>query len=201
MKRCLECSAVFDGEGWKCPICGRIPSTADGIPVLAPELVNGDGTDANYSYDLLVRAEASHFWFRNRASLISWMIRTHFPSAGSILEVGCGAGGVLVEIQRGNPGARLVGSELLVRGLHEAKRRLPDVQFLQMDARRIPFESEFNVIGAFDVLEHIEDDRGVLREMHRALADGGGIVVTVPQHRWLWSGFDEYSGHKRRYTR
>jgi SAM-dependent methyltransferase len=70
-----------------------------------------------------------------------------------------------------------------------------------MDARHIPFDSEFHVIGAFDVLEHIDDDQAVLREMHRALVRGGGIVITVPQHRWLWSTFDEFSGHKRRYTR
>lgn len=201
MKRCLQCSVAFDSADWRCPSCGQQPRTDGDIPVLAPDLVEGDGTDADYPFDVLVRAEASHFWFRNRASLISWMIRTHFPAARSILEVGCGAGGVLQAIQRSSPGARLVGSELLVRGLREAKRRVPHVQFLQMDARHIPFESEFHVIGAFDVLEHIDDDQGVLREMHRALVGGGGIVLTVPQHRWLWSAFDELSAHKRRYTR
>ena len=57
------------------------------------------------------------------------------------------------------------------------------------------------MIGAFDVIEHIEDDVRVLSEIHRALKPGGGLVVTVPQHRWLWSTQDEQAHHVRRYTR
>jgi SAM-dependent methyltransferase len=68
-----------------------------------------------------------------------------------------------------------------------------------MDARRIPFEEEFDVVGAFDVLEHIEDDAAVMRQMWQAARPGGGVVVTVPQHRFLWSQQDEYACHCRRY--
>jgi SAM-dependent methyltransferase len=169
--------------------------------VFAPELVNGDGTDAAYPFEALARAEASHFWFRNRAALIGWAIRTHFPGATSVLEVGCGAGGVLRDIKQTNPRARLTGSELLLPGLRRAQQRLADVELVQMDAQHIPFEDEFDVIGAFDVLEHIDDDESVLRQMRGALTTGGGIVITVPQHEWLWSQFDEACGHRRRYTR
>jgi SAM-dependent methyltransferase len=70
-----------------------------------------------------------------------------------------------------------------------------------MDARKIPFQSEFDVIGAFDVLEHIEQDDEVLREMYDAIKPGGGIILTVPQHAWLWSDMDVYAHHKRRYSR
>jgi SAM-dependent methyltransferase len=70
-----------------------------------------------------------------------------------------------------------------------------------MDARRMPFEEEFDVIGAFDVLEHIEQDGAVLCEMFRAVRPGGGIMLTVPQHPFLWSRTDEHARHKRRYTR
>jgi len=86
-------------------------------------------------------------------------------------------------------------------GLEAARRRMPDVELLQMDARRIPFESEFDVIGAFDVLEHVEEDREVLAEIRRAVRPDGGLVVTVPQHPWLWSASDEFGHHRRRYTR
>jgi SAM-dependent methyltransferase len=201
MKRCLQCSSSFSGVNWQCPFCGLQPQTDGGIPVFAPELVNGDGTDAAYPFEALVSAEASHFWFRNRAALIGWALRAHFPGATSILEIGCGAGGVLLDIQRSNPGARLTGSELLLPGLQRARQRLADVEFVQMDAQHIPFENEFDVIGAFDVLEHIDDDESVLRQMKGALVTGGGIVITVPQHEWLWSRFDEACGHRRRYSR
>jgi hypothetical protein len=57
------------------------------------------------------------------------------------------------------------------------------------------------VIGAFDVLEHIDDDEGVLEQLAIASKPGGGILLTVPQHPWLWSASDEYGEHKRRYRR
>lgn len=201
MKKCLQCASAFDGADWRCPFCGCQPRTDQGIPVFAPDLVAGDGTDAVYPFEAFVRAEASHFWFRNRAALISWVIRKYFPAATSMLEVGCGVGGVLLDIRRTNPGTRLTGSELLLRGLQQARQRLADVDFVQMDAQHIPFVGEFDVIGAFDVLEHIDDDESVLRQMRAAVAAGGGIVITVPQHEWLWSRFDEVCGHRRRYTR
>jgi SAM-dependent methyltransferase len=70
-----------------------------------------------------------------------------------------------------------------------------------MDATRIPYREAFDVIGAFDVIEHIEDDAGVLAQMHLALRPGGGILLTVPQHMWLWSAQDDVAHHVRRYTR
>jgi len=63
------------------------------------------------------------------------------------------------------------------------------------------FDGEFDVVGAFDVLEHIADDETVLRAMHRALCPGGGVLITVPQHPALWSAQDEHAGHRRRYTK
>jgi SAM-dependent methyltransferase len=70
-----------------------------------------------------------------------------------------------------------------------------------MDARHIPFRDEFDALLALDVVEHIEDDRAALHEMAQALRPGGVLILTVPQHPWLWSALDEWSGHKRRYER
>lgn len=71
---------------------------------------------------------------------------------------------------------------------------------MQMDARQIPFSEEFDVIGAFDILEHIEEDEQVLQQMHEALKPGGIMLLTVPQHAWLWSPVDDYACHVRRYS-
>ena len=70
-----------------------------------------------------------------------------------------------------------------------------------MDARSIPFREEFDLIGAFDVIEHIEEDEAVLSQIHHACKPGGGIIITVPQHPGLWSEVDVFSHHKRRYTK
>jgi len=119
----------------------------------------------------------------------------------SFMEVGCGTGFVLSAVRHAFPQVQATGSELFIEGLSHAAERLPDVNFIQMDARAIPYCARFDAIGAFDVIEHIEEDESVLREMHRALQPGGVLLVTVPQHRWLWSAQDEYAHHVRRYTR
>src|SRR4030095_1631809 len=67
-------------------------------------------------------------------------------------------------------------------------------------ARRIPFRGEFDVIGAFDVLEHIKEDEEVLAQMYQATRPRGGVLLTVPQHSFLWSEVDDYSRHVRRYS-
>jgi len=115
------------------------------------------------------------------------------------LEIGCGTGYVLNGVAQAYPQAILTGSEVFSVGLPYAASRVKNAELLQMDAKRIPYVDEFDVIGAFDVLEHIKEDEAVLAEMLRALRPGGGIAITVPQHPWLWSHQDEYACHVRRY--
>ena len=78
---------------------------------------------------------------------------------------------------------------------------MPEVDLFQREARQMPFVSEFDVIGAFDVLEHIVEDEAVLEQIFRATRPGGGILVTVPQHPFVRSANDEHSMHQRRYRR
>jgi SAM-dependent methyltransferase len=105
-------------------------------------------------------------------------------------------GFVLEAIRSAFPRLRLVGSELFPEGLDYARRRLHDVELLQLDARALPFENAFDVVGAFGVLEHIEEDERVLGEMRRAARRG--IVLLVPQHPRLWSDADTIGHHVRR---
>ncbi len=141
------------------------------------------------------------FWFRARNRLIQWALGNYFPHADSFFEIGCGTGFVLKGVREASPGLRLAGSEIFGDGLVFARARLPGVDLYQMDARQIPFECEFDVVAAFDVLEHIVEDDAVLRQMFKATKPGGGLLMTVPQHRFLWSAIDEHSMHERRYSR
>jgi SAM-dependent methyltransferase len=195
---CLACSARFDSEDWTCPDCGSAPARNGFL-----RFTGADGELDGFpdeSFDHLPEQEERSFWFRSRNRLIDWALRKYFPEAGSFFELGCGTGVVLAALQSSRPELELAGGEPSAAGLEIARSRLPDVPLYQLDGRRLPFEGEFDVVGAFDVLEHIDEDEEVLAQMHQATRPGGGILVTVPQHPSLWSAVDDYSLHRRRYT-
>lgn len=201
MKRCVTCGHQFRSLDWRCPSCGFSPHVCDGFRTFAPDLARDESGYDAANFARLAEREAGHFWFRSRNRLIVWALQRFFPRARSFLEVGCGTGFVLSGIVPAFPAIRLVGSEIHVAGLGLAARRVgPSVELLQIDARHVPFIDEFDVVGAFDVIEHIEEDETALAEFHGATRPGGGLLLTVPQHRFLWSATDEAAHHKRRYT-
>ena len=172
----------------------------DGFQAYAPALAKeGGGFKANYFSDL-VQLEEGSFWFRSRNRLIIWAMGKYCSEFKSFIEVGCGTGYVLSAIADTFPESRLHGSEIFTTGLAFAAARQSTINFVQMDARHIPFADEFDAIGAFDVLEHIHEDEQVLAQMHESLKSGGVILLTVPQHAWMWSAVDDYACHVRRYS-
>ena len=200
MRLCLHCDKRFSVDDYLCPACGNSPMLHDGHPVYAPELdanFNGYSTDF---FSSLAEIEAGYFWCEARNHILVGTLRKYFPTAESLLEIGCGTGFALLRLRQEFPGIKLSGSDIFNEGLAYAKKRVRAAQFFQMDARKIPFEDELDVIGAFDVLEHIEEDELVLSQVFRAVRCGG-IIFTVPQHQWLWSRNDAIAGHKRRYSR
>ncbi|PZM85528.1 MAG: SAM-dependent methyltransferase [Candidatus Melainabacteria bacterium] len=147
----------------------------------------------------LYELESNNFWFRNRNKLIIWALKKFFPRAKNFLEIGCGTGFVLTAINAAIPQLELFGSELFEEGLSFARKRLPNAKLMQLDARKLQISETFDVIGAFDVIEHIDEDVRVLEQMYIHCRQG--IILTVPQHPWLWSHLDDVSCHKRRYSR
>lgn len=151
-------------------------------------------------FEDLAQLEEGNFWFRARNKLILWAIEHYVRGFHSFLEIGCGTGYVLSGISQEYTDADLYGSEILTAGLGYAAHRVPSAQFMQMDARNIPFFGEFDVVGAFDVIEHISEDDAVLKQIFDALKPNGFLLLTVPQHGWLWSIADDYALHARRYS-
>lgn len=200
MKVCVACGSAQVDDAWTCAACGSKPVTIDGFEAFAPSLASdNEGFRVEY-FDELAALEADNFWFRARNDLIVWALQRYFPACRTLLEIGCGTGFVLGGIYAADPSIALSASEIFIAGLAFAAARVPSADFSQMDARHIPYRDEFDVIGAFDVLEHIEDDVAVLAEVGRALRPGGGFLATVPQHPSLWSLQDEHAHHVRRYT-
>ena len=143
-----------------------------------------------------------NFWFKARNRLIVDLLRRHAGDLQSLIEVGCGTGFVLRAIHGAFPGARLVGLEPQAEGLAHAARRLSSaIELREGDVQHLDGAEAFDAVCAYDVLEHIEDDRAALAALARLTQPGGFVFLTVPQHPWLWGAADELARHRRRYRR
>lgn len=152
-------------------------------------------------YERMNALETQHWWFVARRRIIATLIRRFLPPtpAPVLLEAGCGSGGNLAML--GDFG-RLQAFEFddAARAQAAAKSGL-DVAFGALPDR-IPFAPQrYDLIGIFDVLEHVEADSRALTALADRLADGGRLLITVPACPFLWSEHDVRNHHFRRYTR
>jgi SAM-dependent methyltransferase len=201
MRRCVACGSVGDAPNWQCGSCNYAPQREMSYTsFVANGDVEDDGFEAKF-FARLAELESGFWWFEARNALISWALGKYFPGAASFLEIGCGTGFVIATIAREFPGLRTSASEIYREGIEIVAARSPSTTCYQLDARNLPFREEFDVIGAFDVIEHIDDDYGAVAEMRSAVLPNGGLILTVPQHGFLWSAADEFAHHKRRYSR
>lgn len=152
------------------------------------------------AFEYLASAERRHWWFLSRNQIIFWILKDKTRGLVSFLEVGCGTGFVISGIAKVFPAFELEASEFFENGLVFARQRLPQCRFRQLDATTMTEENAYDCIGSFDVIEHIDADERVLSNFNRALSTGGFLLLTVPQHPWLWSAADDYAHHVRRYT-
>jgi SAM-dependent methyltransferase len=154
----------------------------------------------NREYELQThRVEDRHWWYRGRRRVIEQTIaRLGLPPRARILDAGCGSGRNMVDLARHG---EVTGVELseasaeLARGRHVG-------EVVEGSVMEMPFAPDsFDLAVCLDVIEHLQDDRGALRELRRVLAPDGALLVTVPAYQWLWSGHDEINHHHRRYNR
>lgn len=164
-------------------------------------MTHGAATYTAEQFAPLFAAEDRHFWFRSRNRCIEAALRSvsDFTSVREVLEVGCGTGVVLAQLQRLFPNSRITGMDLFDEGLKFARQRFRGT-LIQGDVFQHSFGNSFDLIGAFDVIEHLDDDEKILRRFYEQLRSGGHLVITVPAHEGLWSYFDEVAHHRRRYA-
>ncbi len=145
--------------------------------------------------------ESDWWWFVGRRAIIERTLRRHLvPSAAPrrILDAGCGSGGNLPMLEQFGV---VTGVEPGPIAVEAARRRCPRARVLEGGIPEgLPTGEQFELIGLFDVLEHIERPVEALRSVRGALAPGGQLIVTVPAFPFLWSKHDEANHHFRRYT-
>jgi len=149
----------------------------------------------------LFATEDRHFWFKARNLVIETLMNQIIADLAPgyrILEVGCGTGNTLRVLQSVCKSGIVVGMDLFAEGLPYARQRTP-CSLIQGDIHHAPFNTPFNCICLFDMLEHLPDDMQILHDLQSLLTLNGRLFLTVPAHPNLWSYFDEESHHFRRY--
>ncbi|MEO7276999.1 MAG: class I SAM-dependent methyltransferase [Sphingomicrobium sp.] len=152
-------------------------------------------------YRHMEELDQSHWWYRARRQVLSALIAREArpPTAARILEIGCGTGHNLamlstfgdVDALELDDEARAVARKRLGREVMSAP--LPELAGVPT--------AHYDLIGAFDVIEHIDDDIAALTSIASCLKPGGKLVMTVPAHQWMWSAHDVANHHRRRYSK
>ena len=152
-------------------------------------------------FDRMAELDQEHWWFLARRRILDQLIErvVRPPVQARVLEVGCGTGHNLPMLGRFgsvdacelDKSARTLASKRLGRKVKDA--RLPDLSMFERNG--------YDMVALLDVLEHVPDDIGSLRAIHRRLKPGGALLLTVPANPWMWSAHDVAHHHFRRYTR
>ena len=177
----------------------------NGLPILHNGIISYiEGVNENHDdyhaegLDNLYKVESNYFWFKCRRKKIIGFFKKYISTHKKIIEIGSGTGSVSRALL--NEGYKPAVGELHLSGLYYAKNYgIKDLY--QFDLFTPPFLNEFECVGMFDVLEHLEEDVLAIKSVAKILKPKGRIILTVPAHNWLWNRDDKIAGHKRRYSK
>ena len=179
----------------------------DGIKCYSPEVADASDDFPESGFDTADNKEKevwsqNFFWSSSRNRLFKRIVYDHLKSKGKTkyLEIGCATGEFIRHIVE-NDKLEITGSEIYPKALVHAQKNFPRVNFIQYDVTRGVIGEEFDLIAAFDVIEHIENDTAAISNINKMLSKNGCLIITVPQHRFMWSNLDVILHHKRRYSR
>jgi SAM-dependent methyltransferase len=136
--------------------------------------------------------QPDYWWYRARADLLEVVLGPYVAEPKITLDVDSADGPSVGWMRRGR---RTVTLDLFPAGLTPGEG-------VCGSATALPFVAEaFDVVAAFDVIEHCESETRAMSELARVLAPGGRMLLSVPAYQWAWSDHDVRAGHHRRYTR
>lgn len=137
-------------------------------------------------------AQTDYWWYRVRSRLLRTVLETYVGTPDRVLDVGSADG----------PSVGWLSARGLKVALDIDPRGLQPGSGICGSAMALPFaDGSFDVVSAFDVVEHCEPESAVVSELARVLVPGGRLLISVPAYQWAWSDFDDENGHHRRYTR
>jgi SAM-dependent methyltransferase len=152
------------------------------------------------TYDIEWELERTHWWFIGRRRLLRLLLSSlNMKKDSFVIDVGCGVGSNLILLK--SMGFKVIGIDSKIYALSYAKK-LSGVPLANGDLLRLPVKSDsIGLIIATDILEHLNEDRTGIKEIHRSLEQGGKVLITVPAFRFLWGKQDVAGMHQRRYSK
>lgn len=135
-----------------------------------------------------------YWWYLARAELLETTLGRYADRVTSVLDIGSADGPSAAWFTASAPHA--VSLDIDPRGLIGARAGVCG------SALELPFaDAAFDVVSAFDVIEHCEPEAQALAQVRRVLRPGGRFLMAVPAYQWAWTDHDVANGHYRRYTR
>ena len=152
-------------------------------------------------YEKMAELDERHWWYCARREILAALIRrvVRPPADAAVLEIGCGTGHNLAMLgQFGRVDALELDDQARSVAEKRLGRRIMGAPLPELAG--VP-EQHYDFVGAFDVIEHIDDDAAAVASIAKRLKPGGKFVMTVPAHQWMWSAHDTINHHKRRYSK
>ncbi len=142
-------------------------------------------------------------WFRN--TLIIREVKNR-KKKGRLLDFGCGSGNLLLRLANNFNCIGIDASELSINyfnsKIQETQNNTRIKTIIGKEKTILRFSSNtFDVITSGETMEHLKDDKKIVGRFYKILKKGGICVISVPAHQRLWSKFDDYAGHFRRYEK
>ena len=151
-------------------------------------------------YQQMAELDDRHWWYRARRKILAELIRreVRLPADARILEIGCGTGHNLQMLAGfGHVDGLELDEEAAALSEKRLGRKVMRSPLPELD--QVP--DNYDLIGAFDVIEHIDDDGAALAAIATKLKPAGKFMMTVPAHPWMWTAHDVANHHKRRYSK
>lgn len=152
-------------------------------------------------FELQHKIHERHWWFSARRVILGAVVEDALRGgvpAGVLYDLGCGVGANLPVLRRFG---EVVGVDESPEAVAFCESRGYDqVRLADLNQLAGLPDGSGSVALLADVLEHLDDEEPCLRAVHRLLAPGGLLVVTVPAYRFLWGPSDRLAHHRRRYT-
>ncbi len=180
----------------------------DETGIMRPEsgITHRDEEYAESGFEILKRMQSNHFWYIGRHRFLLASVRHHLDRSGrrAAVDMGGGCGGWIKYVLENDPylfdELSLADSSLLaLQAAEDVVSNTTDRY--QIDLLNLEWSERWDSVFLLDVIEHIPDDVGAMKQVVLSLRPGGFVFVTVPALKAFWSFSDDLSEHQRRYSK